>query len=125
MSATLGVLAGLVLALGTVYLARRWEPATALRVYAIGLVATASVYVALALAGRASTRWVAIEALGVALYGGAAWLGLRRWLPALALGWAAHVVWDLAFHSLVRAARSRRPGIRGCVSASTCRSPAP
>ena len=98
MSATLGVLAGLVLALGTVYLARRWEPATALRVYAIGLVATAGVYVALALAGRASTRWVAIEALGVALYGGAAWLGLRRWLPALALGWAAHVVWDLALH---------------------------
>ena len=39
-----------------------------------------------------------IEALGVALYGGAAWLGLRRWLPALALGWAAHVVWDLALH---------------------------
>ena len=98
MSATVGVLAGLVLALGTMYLARRWEPATALRVYAFGLVATAGVYVALALAGRASARWVAVEAAGVALYGGAAWLGFQRWLPALALGWAAHVVWDLALH---------------------------
>ena len=98
MIVTLGMLAGLVLALGTVYLARRWEPATAIRVYAIGLVLTAGVYVALALAGRASARWVTIEALGVALYGGAAWLGFRRWRPALALGWAAHVAWDLALH---------------------------
>jgi hypothetical protein len=81
-----------------VYLARRWEPPTALRVYAIGLVVTAAVYVAFALAGRASERWVAIEVLGVALYGSAAWLGFQRWLPALALGWAAHAAWDLALH---------------------------
>jgi hypothetical protein len=43
MSATLGVLAGLVLALGTVYLARRWEPATALRVWYHVLACTSSV----------------------------------------------------------------------------------
>jgi hypothetical protein len=97
-SVTLGTLAGLVLALGAIHLARRWAPGTALRVYAIGLVVTAGVYVALALAGRASARWVAIEMLGVLLYGGAAWLGCRRWLPALALGWGAHAVWDLALH---------------------------
>jgi hypothetical protein len=97
-TASLGVLAGVGLALGTIYLARQWEPMTALRAYAVGLVATAAVYVALALVGRASSRWLAIEALGVALYGGLAWLGFRRWLPALALGWAAHVGWDLALH---------------------------
>jgi hypothetical protein len=98
MTAALGMMAGLVLALGTISLARRWAPGTALRVYALGLVATAGVYVVLALAGRASARWVAIEVLGVGLYGAAAWLGLRHWLPALALGWAAHVGWDLALH---------------------------
>ena len=32
------------------------------------------------------------------LYGAAAWLGFRVSAAVLALGWAMHVVWDVALH---------------------------
>ncbi len=85
------------LALGVILLTRRLETARAHRIYAIGLVVAAVVYVAFALAGRADARWIAFEVAGVALYGLVAWLGWRS--PAvLALGWATHTIWDLALH---------------------------
>lgn len=93
-----GTLAGLVLALGFVRVAHARGPASARRLYAVGLLVTALVYVAFALAGPADARWVALEGLGVVLFGGLSWLGVRRWPAALALGWAAHAVWDLALH---------------------------
>jgi hypothetical protein len=98
MIAALNILLGLVLALVTVFLARRLGPSAATRLYAVGLVVAALVYLALALASRSTPQWVAIELLGVALYGGVAWLGFRGWAAALAPGWAAHVAWDLALH---------------------------
>jgi hypothetical protein len=68
------------------------------RFYAIGLAVTALIYVVFALIGRGSARSLALEAAGVLLYGGAAWLGFRKSAALLALGWAMHPVWDVALH---------------------------
>ena len=92
------ILAGVALALVLVGVARGSARTGPNGVYAVGLLVTAAIYVAFALVGRASPRWVAIEGLGVALFGGLAWLGRRRWPAALALGWAAHVAWDVGLH---------------------------
>jgi hypothetical protein len=76
----------------------RSQPDGGRRVYTIGLVVTALIYLVFALVGRASGRSLGLEALGVLLYGAAAWLGFRRSAALLALGWAMHVVWDVALH---------------------------
>ena len=76
----------------------RAQPDAGRRLYAIGLVVTALIYVAFALIGRGSARSLALEAVGVLLYGGAAWLGFRKSAALLALGWAMHVVWDVSLH---------------------------
>jgi hypothetical protein len=76
----------------------RKQPDGGRRVYTIGLIVTALIYVVFALLGRGSARSLALEALGVLLYGGAAWLGFRKSAALLALGWAMHVVWDVALH---------------------------
>ena len=68
------------------------------RLYAIGLAVTALIYVAFALIGGAGTRSLALEAGGVVLYGAAAWVGFRKSVALLALGWAMHPVWDVALH---------------------------
>ncbi len=92
------LLLGAVLSLALVGLARTYPPRGERRVYAVGLVIAALVYVVLGLAGGAGARWLALESLGLLLYGAAAWGGLRgrRWL--LTLGWAGHVAWDMPFH---------------------------
>jgi hypothetical protein len=92
------LIAGAVLALALVRVAGTREPDAARRVYAVGLVVAARVYVAFAAAHGSGGRWLALEGLGVLLYGAAAWVGLRRRV-ALALGWAAHVGWDVLLHS--------------------------
>ncbi|HET6577465.1 MAG TPA: DUF6010 family protein [Gemmatimonadales bacterium] len=76
----------------------RAQPDAGRRLYAIGLVVTALIYVVFALIGRAGARSLALEALGVLLYGSAAWVGFRWSAVLLALGWAMHVVWDVALH---------------------------
>ena len=98
MTAPLGLIAGLVFSLLLVRAARRRGPRAARRAYAIGLVVAALVYLGLALAGRASSRWLATEAAGVALFGAAASLGSRKWPAVLAAGWATHVAWDVLLH---------------------------
>lgn len=98
MTALLPLLAGFVLALVLVAWARRMSPARAIRVYATALVIAALIYVAFALAGGAGAKDLVVEGVGLLLYGGAAWIGLRYWPPAIALGWAAHVAWDVLLH---------------------------
>lgn len=68
------------------------------RFYAIGLAVTALIYFVFALAGGGSGRSLGLEALGVLLYGVVAWVGYRQSIALLALGWAMHVVWDVALH---------------------------
>jgi len=90
------ILAGAVLGGLFAGAARRLGGDGELRILALGLAVAALIYVGLALPSAAG-RWLAVETAGVAIFGGIAWLGLRRpgWL---ALGWTAHVVWDVALH---------------------------
>ena len=76
----------------------RAQPDGGRRFYAIGLAVTALIYVAFAVIGGASARSLGLEAVGLLLYGGAAWLGFRKSAALLALGWAMHPVWDVALH---------------------------
>ena len=68
-------------------------------VYVAGLIVTALLYLMFAAAGGASTKWLALEFLGVLLYSALALAGLRGHRTALALGWAAHPVWDVFLHT--------------------------
>jgi hypothetical protein len=94
----IALLLGAVLSLALVGLARMYPPGKERLVYAVGLVFTALVYVGFGVAGGASARWLALEGLGVFLYGAAAWGGLRGRPWLLATGWAAHVAWDVLLH---------------------------
>jgi hypothetical protein len=90
------ILAGAVLGGLFVRFAHR-RGAGEVRLLALGLVVAAGIYVALALA-RAEDRWLAVEAVGLAVFAGLASLGLRVSLWWLALGWVAHVAWDVGLH---------------------------
>lgn len=94
----IALLVGAVLSLALVGLARWYPPGRERHVYAIGLVVTALIYVVFGVAGGAGSRWLALEILGVLLYGAAAWAGLRGRPRLLAVGWAAHVAWDVLLH---------------------------
>lgn len=85
------------------------------RVYALGLLVAALVYLGLALAARAGVGPLVGELIGVALFGAVAWLGLRRSALWLATGWAAHVGWDLLLHSLAGSGYAPAWYVRACV----------
>jgi hypothetical protein len=67
-------------------------------VYGIGLGVTAVAYVGFALTLGAPREHLERELVGAVLFGTAAVLGTRRWPSLLALGYTAHVLWDLFFH---------------------------
>jgi hypothetical protein len=92
----LPILVGAVLGGLFVAFARARQAGTA-RVLALGLVVAALIYVALALGGK-GREWLVIELAGVGLFGGLAWIGLRASLWWLAVGWVAHVAWDVGLH---------------------------
>ncbi len=94
----LALVLGTILSLALVGLARRYPPVSERVFYAVGLVIAALVYVVFGVAGGASAQWLAVEILGVLLYGTAAWAGLRSRPWLLAAGWSAHVAWDVLFH---------------------------
>lgn len=98
MAQVIALLLGTALSLGLIGLARTYPPRRERRVYAVGLVIAALLYVAFGVVGGAGAWWLALESLGVLLYGAAAWGGLRGRHRLLALGWAAHVAWDVALH---------------------------
>ena len=97
MITAIALVVGAVLAFGFLMWTRA-QPDGGRRLYAIGLAVTALLYVLFALIGRGSAQSLALEAVGVLLYGGAAWLGFRQSGALLALGWAMHPVWDVALH---------------------------
>ena len=78
---------------------RRLAPRGEVRVYAAGLFAAALIYVAFAIAGGAPGAWLAIEFAGLVVFTLLALPALRRSPLPLALGWAAHALWDLLLHS--------------------------
>lgn len=92
------LLIGAIISLALVLLARTKGPEGERRIYAVGLIGAALLYLIFGLVGGASARWLAVEGLGVIIYGALAWAGLR-WRPwLLALGWAAHAGWDVLLH---------------------------
>ena len=91
------VLAGAVLGALFVLLADSRTSLGEVRLLALGLVVAALLYVGFALA-RADGRWLALEVIGLALFAGLGWLGLRVSLWWLALGWVVHVGWDVGLH---------------------------
>jgi hypothetical protein len=68
-----------------------------MRIYAIGLVVAALIYIGFALIGGAGLRWTAVEIAGVLAFAPVTWLARRTplWLIA---GWVAHVGWDVGLH---------------------------
>ena len=67
------------------------------RLFGLGLIVAAVVYVVFALT-RAEGRWIAVETIGLILFTGLAWLGMKVSVWWLALGWAAHAGWDVGLH---------------------------
>lgn len=64
---------------------------------AIGLIVAALIYVGFAFVWG-NVQWIMIEAVGVPIYGGMAWLGLKRSPIWLGVGWLLHMPWDLFVH---------------------------
>jgi hypothetical protein len=92
---------GVLLALPYIWRASRSRGAT--RMYAVGLIVAAAVYVGFAL--FAGDRQVLLrEGAGLLIFTAIALIGMRVSAYLLAAGWAAHVAWDLLFHSIEAAA---------------------
>ena len=89
---------GLALGALLVVYVRRGRRAREAPVFAVGLIGAALVYIGFALAGGAPVRSLLLESLGVVPFALLAWLGLHRSQLWLALGWAAHVAWDLGLN---------------------------
>jgi hypothetical protein len=94
----IAVIIGVLGAIGLVLVGRSFAPRRELLVYGVGLGITAVAYVVFGLQRGAPARHLGLELVGAALYGTAAVLGTRRWPVLLALGWTAHVAWDLFLH---------------------------
>jgi hypothetical protein len=92
------VIIGILGAIGLVLLARSLRPGREMLIYGIGLGITAIAYVLFGLHRDAPASHLGLELIGAVLYGSAAVLGTRRWPTLLAVGWTAHVAWDLFFH---------------------------
>ena len=76
------------------------HPSDTRRILATALVVAAVIYVAFALLAANVSRWLVVELVGVAMYGGLAVLGVKRSVWWLASAWALHPVWDIAIHYL-------------------------
>ena len=82
-------------------LVRYFAGAAAWRVLVVAtLFVAAGLYVVFAVRAGEGTTWIAIELVGVAVFGGMGVVGLfgpKWWLVA---GWALHPLWDVVLHYL-------------------------
>jgi hypothetical protein len=97
-SPEIAITIGIAGAVALVLLARWLAPQRELLVIGVGLGVTAVAYVLFGLVQGAPAAYLTRELVGAAVYGAAAVLGVRRWPQLLAIGWIAHVGWDLFFH---------------------------
>ena len=98
MMTVIALILGAAISLALVWLAHRYPPQRERRVYALGLVIAALIYVGFGVVGGDGARWLALESLGLLVYGAAAWGGLRGRPWLLAAGWAGHVALDVLLH---------------------------
>lgn len=86
---------GLLWALLFVFVARRFSLRVEHTLY-VGLVTIiAAIYVGLAWWNEPAPPWLGIQIVGLLLYAGAAWFGLRRAPHVLGVAILIHAVWDL------------------------------
>jgi hypothetical protein len=64
------------------------------------LFVAAGLYVVFALRAGQGTTWIAIEAVGVAVFGGMGLVGLFGRMWWIVAGWALHPLWDVGLHYL-------------------------
>lgn len=92
-------LLGLVVALISIFLIKKFISEQEHLSYIWGLVLIAVIYIGFALWGQASD-WYFIEFGGLIIYGFFAFLGYKYSYWILALGWVLHVFWDINLHML-------------------------
>ena len=92
------ILLGTVLAILTIWIFRMMAEKRERANYAIALIIAALIYVGFSLFAD-DPRWILVELVGVAIYLVFAILGLRYSAWFLAIGWAAHIVWDMGVHA--------------------------
>jgi hypothetical protein len=92
------VTVGIVGAAALVLLARGAGPGREMLLLAVGLGVTGIAYLLFGLARGAPGDHLVQELIGAVLFCGAAMLGARGRPGLLALGWTAHVLWDLFLH---------------------------
>jgi hypothetical protein len=72
-----------------------------MRIYAVGLIVAALIYVCFAVVRDAGPSWLLLESGGLLLFSSVALIGLRVSLWALVVGWAAHALWDVSLHRVM------------------------
>jgi Family of unknown function (DUF6010) len=101
MQIALQLLIGMVACGVFIVAARRLGQQQELRLYALGLVIAALIYVGFTARGATPPGWLALELAGFVVFTICAWLGLKISALILALAWAAHAAWDVALHKLL------------------------
>ena len=99
MSTAASLLLGIVGGGVTITVARAFR-SRARAITAAVLMLAAGGYVALAALGGASTQWLLIDSVGLAVYGAAAIAGVRGSVWWLVAAWALHPLWDFGLHHL-------------------------
>lgn len=94
---TMWLLIGILLAIPFLLVARRRGIQGELTLLALGLIGAAIIYIGFA-AAWGDALWLATEIGGLLLYGGFVLLAWRSATLWLAVGWAAHSIWDIALH---------------------------
>ena len=97
------IIIGALIAAGILYFYSGGSEKTLRSFFAGTLTVAALIYVGFALygsaVGSASTGWILVELIGLAIYFAFAYFGFKKSAMLLSLGWALHVVWDVALHS--------------------------
>ncbi len=88
---------GLALGVSFLYLVRRQTWVPEIKIFQWGLVAAAGIYFTLSLI-KAPISWIAIEGIGILVYGVFAWLGARYTPAWIGIGWLLHPIWDGFLH---------------------------
>jgi hypothetical protein len=89
----LGLVSGLIFIACTRTLSREVER----RFLALGLVVAALAYVWFAARGTGAS-WLTVELIGLLIFSAVAVLGVKHSILWLAVGWAAHPLWDASLH---------------------------
>lgn len=88
---------GIVAVMPLICFAEKLKYPTAIKLLGRSLIIAAIIYIGFAFVWG-DTRWLLVEAVGVAAYGLFYWLAIKGGGLWLALGWLLHPVWDIAVH---------------------------